>query len=72
MSKSPVEDTNDIDSGASILSFIVRVWMEEPVSEAHKTIWRGHITPIPGGKRHYFLDINEIPAFILAHLKALK
>ena len=70
MPESSIEDVNEPDSEASILSFIVRVWMEESVSEAREAIWRGHITPVPNGKRHYFFDINEIPAFIRAHLKA--
>jgi hypothetical protein len=53
-----------------ILSFIVRIWREEPAPEDEQTSWRGHITPIPSGKRHYFSDIKEIPDFIAAHLKA--
>jgi hypothetical protein len=68
--KKPIEDINDTDSEANIHSFIVRIWIEESVSEAREAIWRGHITPIPNGKRHYFFDVNEIPALIRTHLKA--
>lgn len=71
MSENAKGETNNINSGANILSFIVRVWMEEPDSEGRQKTWRGHITPIPDGKRHYFTDINEIPAFIAAYLKTV-
>jgi len=57
-----------MNNDARILSFVVRIWREEPTSEERPAIWRGHITPIPGGKRHYFEDLQDIPAFLAARL----
>ena len=54
----------------SILSFIIRIWEEDTDIKKEEKGWRGHLTLIPNGERQYFSDINEIPAFILAHLKA--
>lgn len=70
MPENPPESSNDLTSEANILSFIVRVWREDLDAENSEKVWRGHIMPIPDGERRYFSDINEIPAFIAAHLKA--
>jgi hypothetical protein len=53
----------------NIHSFIVRVWLEETQANPRLVVWRGHITYVKNGNRHYFEDINEIPAFIVPHLK---
>ena len=50
-------------------SFIVRIWLEETQSNPQLKIWRGHITYVNHGDRHYFNDINEIPGFIAPHLR---
>jgi len=60
---------NEIMNEAKIVSFVVRVWREESTSEKRDAVWRGHITPISSGLRHYFTNINEIPVFIATHLK---
>lgn len=52
----------------SLLSFVVRLWKEESSSEEHPAVWRGHITLIPDGKRHYFTNVNQIPELIVTHL----
>ena len=70
LSGSLIGEMNDMESGANILSYIVRVWLEELTSEEDPIIWRGHITPVPNGKRRYFSDINDIPDLIAAHVKA--
>lgn len=70
MPESPPEYSNESNGEASLLSFVVRLWKEESASEEQQTIWRGHITPVPDGKRHYFSDLKDIPDFIAAHLKA--
>ena len=63
------EASNDFDDDVHrIFSFIVRVWREESGTEIRRDIWRGHITVIPGGQKHYFATIDEIPALIEAHL----
>ena len=53
----------------NIHSFVVRVWLEEKQTNPRLVIWRGQITYVNNGDRHYFDDINEIPAFIAPHLK---
>lgn len=63
---------NDFDGDAqNIFSFIVRVWREETEAGSQE-VWRGHITSITRNERHYFSDINEIPALILSHLNHLR
>jgi hypothetical protein len=52
----------------NIHSFIVRVWLEELQADPRLVVWRGYITYVKNGNRHYFEDINEIPAFIIPHL----
>ena len=69
MPESPPEYPSESNGEASLLSFVVRLWKEESSSEEHKTSWRGHITPVPNGKRYYFTNIGEIPDLIAAHLK---
>jgi hypothetical protein len=61
---------DDLNHEFNIHSFIVRVLEEESGLEKHGETWRGQIIHIPGGERHYFTDIKEIPAFIAAYLKA--
>lgn len=53
----------------TIHSFVVRVWLEEKQSNPRLVVWRGQITYVNNGDRHYFDDINEIPDFIVPHLK---
>jgi len=67
--ESPTDSANEITGEAKILSFIVRVWREESPSKKRQAVWRGHITPIPDGERHYFTNIKEIPDLIATHLK---
>jgi hypothetical protein len=57
---------------ANIVSFIVRIWREEIAHEDRQPIWRGHITSVPIGRRHYFRDIGEIPDLIKSDLKLQK
>jgi hypothetical protein len=52
-------------------SFIVHVWLEEPVTERRAAGWRGHITPVTfDGKRRpiYIADLLDIELVIGASL----
>jgi hypothetical protein len=71
MAKDPSDISDEISSEANIVSFVVRVWREDLSYEEKKTIWRGHITPIPDGTRHYFTNFDEIPEFMLDYLKSI-
>ena len=50
-------------------TFIIKIWLEETAGEANFATWRGHITHIPGGKRRYLKELNDVTAFILPFLK---
>lgn len=49
-------------------SFIVKIWRERVGDRANQTIWRGHITHVPGGERRYLKSLNDIAAFITPYL----
>ena len=52
-------------------SFIVKVWVEDGNGEAGQGAWRGHITHVSSGKRHYIKNLNEISEFIAPHLEEM-
>jgi hypothetical protein len=72
MPKNSEESLDDLSSDINIVSFVVRVWREDTADEDDKTVWRGHITPLPDGTRHYFTSFDEIPAFMQDFLKSIK
>ena len=62
---------DDIDSLESQRqSFIVKVWVEDPVG-FDQTNWRGHITHVPSGERMYIQDLNGITRFIGKYLRQM-
>jgi len=52
-------------------SFIIKIWLEEEMDEAGRTMWRGHITHVPGGERQYIQDLNAIRPFIQPFLEQM-
>jgi len=57
-----------MDLGESQLhSFIIKLWVEEPVAAAQQTAWRGKITHVPGGEHRYIKSFDEIADFMTAH-----
>ena len=72
MPENPLEYLNEPNGESSLLSFVVRIWREDAASEEDQLSWRGHITPVPTGERHYFKSIHEIPDLIVAHLNLQK
>ena len=56
----------DLGAGQSH-SFIIRIWVEETAAEGHPR-WRGRITSIPDGNRHYFVDLVEIERHVAPYL----
>lgn len=52
-------------------SFIIKIWLEETLEEDGQATWRGHITHVPGGERHYIQDLNAIPLFIEPYLERM-
>jgi hypothetical protein len=64
----PLDVVDNLNGDPDILSFIIRVWKEDTGLENPKETWRGHITPVPAGERQYFINLDQIPALIAAHL----
>ena len=72
MPENPPEYPNESNGESSLLSFVIRIWKEDSASDEEQPSWRGHITPVPNGVRHYFTNISQIPELILAHLNLQK
>ncbi len=60
---------DEIKSG--VQSFIVRVWVEERAEEGRRGIWRGHITHVFTGRRHYLKNLDDIENFIMPYLEKM-
>jgi hypothetical protein len=52
-------------------SFIVKVWVEDGVETAGRSVWHGHITHVLSGKRHYVKSLDEIQDFIAPYLEEM-
>lgn len=66
-----METHDDNNNGDSPQSFIVRIWVEEPMRGSRPTSWRGHITHVHAGERRYFEDLDAIAAFIRPYLEQM-
>jgi hypothetical protein len=51
--------------------FVIRIWLEESIEEAHRATWRGHITHVPSGERRYLQDLDDMTAFIAPYLERM-
>jgi len=61
-----------MDLGESQLhSFIIKLWIEDPVDDAKRTAWRGQITHVPGGEHRYIKSFDEMADFVTAHSKCV-
>jgi hypothetical protein len=60
--------TNEQESACQ--SFIVKIWSEGTDGEGKNLRWRGHITHVPSGDRHYVNGLSEISNSIEAYLKS--
>lgn len=70
-SKPPEEPGQRASAEFNVHSFIVKVWFEEEATKNSGTIWHGHITHVPSGKKRYLKNLGEITAFIEPYLKAM-
>lgn len=50
-------------------SFIVKISIDRAPAERAHPKWHGYITHVPDGERRYLKDLNDITAFIAAHLR---
>lgn len=53
-------------------SFIVRMWSEEADEATGRIRWRGHLTHVLSGKRHYIKELSDIPSLIATYLGVRK
>jgi hypothetical protein len=44
------------------------IWVEDSAAGGEPARWRGHLTHVPGGQRHYFQELAAIPALIAPYL----
>ena len=49
-------------------SFVVKIWLEEAADEAHRAVWRGHVTHVRSGERVYFQDLDGMISFLIPYL----
>jgi hypothetical protein len=70
--ENPPEYSNEPNGESSLFSFVIRLWKEDSDFEEPQTNWRGHITRVPNGERHYFTEVSQIPELIIAHLNLQK
>ena len=54
---------------SDIHSFVIKIWLEESAAEAEEVIWRGQITHVPSSKQGFFMNLNDIPLFIMPYLE---
>jgi hypothetical protein len=66
--KFPLEDASSDNLEKSTHAFLIRIWKEEPGSDDHPAVWRGHITHAYTGKRLLFQDLDDVLGFIEAYL----
>lgn len=52
-------------------SFIVKVWLEEPLEDAGHATWRGHITHVPSQQRRYLHALDDIIDFVGPYLERM-
>jgi hypothetical protein len=56
---------------ANTHSFIIKIWREEISVGTGQAVWRGHITHVPGGERHYLKSLDDISIFISPYIEEM-
>lgn len=54
---------------ATVLSFIVKLWLEETGDETKSPGWHGYITHVPSEERHYLREFGDILTFIQSYVE---
>jgi hypothetical protein len=52
----------------SVISFIIKIWLEDAWPRGKRPRWRARITHVPGGEQRYLTDLDEISSFIMPYL----
>ena len=64
-------DLHTASDEANTHSFIVKIWLDDNSRRINQVTWRGHITHIPSGERHFITDLNEIQRYISPYLESM-
>jgi hypothetical protein len=51
-------------------SFVMRIWRENRDDPADPPEWRGWLEHVQSGQRHYFRELEEIPAIVAGYVGA--
>jgi hypothetical protein len=49
-------------------SFVIKIWRETLRAGSNRATWRGYITHVPNGERHYLRRLTDVKLFIAAYL----
>lgn len=52
----------------AVMSFIVKIWLEQNAEELPQQRWHGYIVQVPAGRRMYLHRLGDISPFIQRHL----
>lgn len=52
-------------------AFIVRIWIESRDKKDAAPIWRGVIEPVSDGKPMYFINLDQVIAYLAAMIEAM-
>ncbi|GAC1398580.1 MAG: hypothetical protein NVSMB56_13540 [Pyrinomonadaceae bacterium] len=58
-------------SDSNVVSFIIKLWLEDSDEDERRIIWRGQITHVPSGARRYVAELQEITGFIMPYLEGM-
>lgn len=53
---------------ADVHSFVMRLWRENQEDPDAPAEWRGWIEHVQSGQRHYFRELNDIPAIVAGYV----
>jgi len=51
--------------------FVIKIWLEQEAAQGRRATWRGHLTHVPSGARHYFGRLSEIALLIAPYLEQM-
>jgi hypothetical protein len=53
------------------LTFVVRVWLEQPAGRGTPALWRGSVANVIDREKRYFEDLSDVLTFIDPYIKQL-
>jgi hypothetical protein len=52
----------------TVISFVIKLWLEETAEESTRAIWRGRITHVATGRQQFIDRLEEASVFIRPYL----